>query len=146
MDVRTFITNFEMPKRGEFKPLPSVIKEGREENVYFYTEHSNTRYIIEEPSSEFFKTMHIDELTALLPKFGKFEIEYFFESRFLNALLVTHDMTEIFNTTVLCADSYWSCKFDKEDVKEIFLKRCFTVTKEEENTIYLKLTGKYAVL
>lgn len=145
MNVRKFIDDFEMPKHGEDNLIPSVIKEGREENVYYYTEHSKTWYIIESPSKESLRTMQIDELKGLLPKFGKFEIEHFFEKRFLDALLITGDMTDIFNTTVLCADLYWSCKFDKERVKEIFLEKCFTITATKDDVVYLKLTGKLAV-
>lgn len=113
--------------------------------MYYYTEYSKTRYIIESPNKESLQAMHIDELKSLLPKFGKFEIEHFFEKRFLTALLITGDMTEIFNTTVLCADSYWSCKFDKERIKKIFLEKCFTKTSTKDNVVYLKLIGKLAI-
>lgn len=143
MNVRKFIDDFEMPKHGKDGLMPNVIKEGREENVYYYTEHSKTRYIIESPNRESLKAIHTDELKCLLPKFGKFEIERFFEKRFLTALLITGDMTEIFNTTVLCSDSYWSCKFDKELVKKIFMEKCFTIIYMDEDTICLRLNCNF---
>lgn len=143
MDVRKFIADFKVRHPDdEWMPLPIVLKEGREGNVYYYEEKSNTRYIIESPDREILKQMNTGELKALMPKFGKFEIEHFFENRFLNALLVTGDMTEIFNTTVLCSDYYWSCKFTKERVKEIFMNKCFTELHEADGTVYLKLTGE----
>lgn len=145
MDVRKFINDFKITRPADdWEPLPVVLKEGREGNVYYYTEQTNTRYIIQTPQREILKQMNIDELKALLPKFGKFEIENFFENRFLNALLVTSDMTEIFSTTVLCSDYYWSCKFGKDRVKEVFMKNCFVIDHEEDNIVYLKLTGKHS--
>lgn len=147
MDVRKFIKEFEISSCENHKSLPPVIAQGIEGNVYYYTEYSTQKYLIVSPSKEALRDLNTSELEALLPKFGKFEIEDFFKNRFLNAILITGDMTDIFNTTVLCSDFRWSCKFEKDHVKEIFLEKCFTIVKEDTdgNTTYLKLTGRRAI-
>lgn len=142
MDVRKFINEWSKPNKNE--NLPNIISQGLEKGVFYYTEESIKKYLIISPSKEALKELSIHEIEALLPKFGKYEIEDFFNNRFINAVLVTGDMTDIFNTTVLCTDYFRPCKFEKNDVKDIFLEKCFTIVKDdkEDNTIYLKLTGK----
>src|SRR5574344_492096 len=139
INVKEYIRNCMADKEYN---SPEIISQGVEEGVYFYTEKSKKSYIISSPSIEALNSLSILELKALLPKFGKWEIENFFEEKFLTALLVTRDMTSIFNTTVFFYDIYpydERLYFESERVRKIFLKNTLNVEKETDNFIYLNL-------
>lgn len=140
MDIREYIKNA-IERRDRWKPKEKdVIIQGIEEGVYFYVEESDKRYVISSPSKETLKLLDTSELINLLPKFGKYEIEAFFMERFLTALLITGDMTKIFNTTVYVADYYsHDVYFSAERVKKRFLDTIFEVVKEDRTIVKLKL-------
>lgn len=137
MNVRKFIDHFD--KEDFCKDSPRVISEGREDSVFFYIEEPKKNYLINSPSMASLQALDIIELKNLLPKFGKYEIEAFFLPRFLHSLLITGDITNVMNTTVLCVDDIWSCKFTSEIVRKVFFEKTFSIVKENERTIYLKL-------
>lgn len=137
MDMRHYIRSFN--SKEDFVDGSLLIeKQGIESSIFFYTETCET-YIITSPDPVILGSLHISELKKLLPKFGKYEIEEFFMNRFLTALLITGDASELFNTTVLCSDSIWSQRLFKEDVRKIFLKKTFSIVSKTCNLVNLKL-------
>lgn len=120
------------------KEVSTIIKQGIDNDVYYYVKKSTKRYIIKN-ADDYINKIPIQLLISKLPKFGKYEIEEFFESRFLTALLIKHDMTDIFNTTVYYNDFPRATYFKSERVKEIFMKETFEVVREENNIVYIAL-------
>lgn len=138
MNIRQTIEEY-LNERNTIRP--NVIKQGQETNVFYYVEESFKNYIISSPSVEALKLLNISELKDLLPKFGKYEIEEFFMNRFLTALFLTRNMTEIFNTTVYCNDFYRPVYFNSDSIKKIFLD-IFEIVNESETKVELKLKLK----
>ena len=119
------------------KEVSTITKQGIDDSVYYYVEKSNKSYVIQ--NAEIFRYSDLELLKSKLPKFGKYEIEEFFENRFLTALIITHDMTEIFNTTVYYSDFPRDTYFSSARVKEIFMEKAFDFVKEEKNIVYIAL-------
>ena len=74
-----------------------------------------------------------------VPKFGKYEIEKFVCFYLKEALLITKDMTELFNMEVIHYD-YWLpnvTRFSADVIKERLLK-LFDVVEETQYITYLK--------
>ena len=138
MDVRKFICAFDINAKFS-KEDPTIIAQGLVGSVYFYTEEILPRYRIVFPNIEDIKSLPINKIKALLPKFGKYEIEDFFSIPFLTALLVTSDMTNIMNTSVLCYDGMWSTKIYSKTVRNIFLNNCFSIVGQTDKEIELRL-------
>lgn len=121
------------------KPEDDIIitKQGIEKGVYYYVENSKKKYIIQ--NAECFRYADLKALESKFPKFGKFEIEDFFLNRFLTAILITHSMTDIFNTTVFYSDYPSNTYFTSDRVKEIFMNDSFNFVKEENDIVYIQL-------
>ena len=136
MNIKQEIDLMLNPKSN--KDVSTIIKQGIDNGVYYYVKSSTKRYIIQN-TDDYKNKIAIEVLNSKLPKFGKYEIEEFFESRFLTALLIKRDMTDIFNTTVYYNDFPRATYFKAEKVKEIFMKETFEVVKEEKNIVYIAL-------
>lgn len=136
MNIKQEIDLMLNPKSN--KDVSTIIKQGIDNGVYYYVKSSTKRYIIQN-TDDYKNKIDIEVLNSKLPKFGKYEIEEFFESRFLTALLIKRDMTDIFNTTVYYNDFPRATYFKAEKVKEIFMKETFEVVKEEKNIVYIAL-------
>lgn len=136
MNIKQEIDLMVNPKLNQ--DVYTIIKQGIDKGVYYYVKSSIKRYIIKN-TEDYKNKIAIQLLISKLPKFGKYEIEEFFQSRFLTALLITHDMTDIFNTTVYYNDFPRDTYFKSERVKEIFMKETFEVVKEENNIVYIAL-------
>ena len=134
MNIKEQIEAMLNPK---FKDNTSITKEGIEDGVYYYVEKSEKMYIIQ--NADCFRFAELEFLKSKLPKFGKFEIENFFLNRFLTSILITHSMTDIFNTTVYYCDYPRDTYFTSDRVKEIFMKNTFNLVKEEKNVVYIQL-------
>ena len=76
--------------------------------------------------------------TLYVPKFGKYEIEEFVGYFMRVALLITKDITDLFNMELLCDDSPFNItEVSSKDIKEKLLK-CFNVVKKVDNMTYLE--------
>lgn len=76
--------------------------------------------------------------TTYVPKFGKYEIEQLVGHFMKEALLISKDITDLFNMELLCDDyPFNTTRVSKETIRERVLK-CFDVVKKENNVTYLK--------
>lgn len=118
-----------------------IKEEGEKFGVEYVILNSNERYIIcDNPDVSWDKIM--SEIKSFnityVPKFGKYEVEQLVGQFMINALLISKDITDLFNMELLCEDfPYNVTRASKEIIRERLLK-CFDVVKVENNTTYLK--------
>jgi len=73
-----------------------------------------------------------------VPKFGKYEVEKFVGYYMKEAILISKDITDLFNMELLCDDfPYNTTRVNKETIRERVMK-CFDIVKEEKGVTYLK--------
>lgn len=109
--------------------LPFVVKEeGRVGNIYYLVaEDKENLYFYDDRKFVINKFGNIQRFMEYFPKFGKFEIERFLAERTMASLVVTRDLTDIMNMTVMCEGVI----FDKEDISKRLFDHFFEVKKRK---------------
>lgn len=125
-----------------------VIKkeEGRRYGVYYVTYYGKMRYIIvDNPdiSWDDIMTKYVkDFIIKFVPKFGKYEVEEFIGRSILEALLITKDITDLYNLDLVCNDfPYNITKVNKEDICEACAP-CFKVISVKDGVTKLMFKWK----
>lgn len=73
-----------------------------------------------------------------VPKFGKYEVEEFVGYYMKEAILISKDITDLFNMELLCDDfPYNTTRVNKETIRDRVMK-CFDIVKVENGITYLK--------
>lgn len=127
--------------------MEKIIKqEGIKNKVKYKTYYSNVVYVIKDNhdvSWDKIMTEYVGNFNyEFVPKFGKFEIEKFVGEEMLKALLVTKNITDLFNTDLICDDSpYNVTQMFKEDI----ISRCglcFDVVSKNKDKVVLMFKWK----
>ena len=127
------------------KDCPKIIQEIKSEGKMFDVEYvilkSNMQYIICDNENVAWNDImpKISNFVLLyVPRFGKYEIEEFIGYFMRVALLITKDITDLFNMNLLCDDSPFNVtEISSKIIKERLLE-CFNVIKKVGNTTYLE--------
>ena len=119
-----------------------VIAEGRTTNgLMYYVTHSKDNWILKDNENllrkELTEITFFDFCIKYSPKFGKFEVEEFICEELLKALLITKDLTNLFNTNILFIDVCNTTRILAPQLKEKLLT-LFTQIEIKGNTHYLK--------
>lgn len=78
-----------------------------------------------------------------VPKFGKYEIEDYIGNEMLKALLITKNITDLFNTDLVCDDSPFNVTNVDYKMIQTKLLPCFEVVSQESDKIELMFRWKY---
>ena len=117
-----------------------IKEEGEKFGVEYVVLESNEKFIIcDNPNISWDKIMNDLKLFDItyVPKFGKYEIEQFVGYFMKEALLISKDITDLFNMELLCDDyPFNTTRVNKETIRERLLK-CFNVVQKDNNTTYL---------
>lgn len=93
-------------KKETFKK--DIIKEGISGNVMFIVKKPTVKYLLEPINLSDALLVHMIEsgefISKFIPKFGKFEFEEYVADEFKKAIFFTHDLSELFNTTLMCEE------------------------------------------
>lgn len=112
-----------------------IVREGRIGNLSYITEDGSTIFLepIDLKDEVLLEKILKNDFTFFnyIPKFGKFEIEKFIVDELRNVIFVTHDLSHLFNTHILCEDIYISSERIKESLMSIFVK-----TSKDKNETY----------
>lgn len=121
---------------------------GSMHGVDYVTFDSKKKYIIvDNPAVSWDKIMKEREnfVSIYVPKFGKYEIEAFVGHKMMEALLITQDITGLFNSELLCDDSPFNVTRINSDILRKRLLKCFDIVTEEKmhNSSVVKLMFKW---
>ena len=80
---------------------------GIRDDIMYVVRNCQERYILESIDTNFSKRfvdfVNSDKfLLEFVPKFGKYEIEKFIADEFRKSIFISHDLTDLFNTTIIC--------------------------------------------
>lgn len=103
---------------------------GSKYGVDYVTLKSNKRYIIEDnPNVSWDEVMKNRDkfISTYVPRFGKYEIEEFVGYKMMEALFITKDITDLFNSELLCDDSPFNITRIKQDSLKNKIMKCFDV-------------------
>lgn len=133
---------------GDCPKLKSnIVDSGRKYGVEYVILKSDKRYIIvDNPDiswDDIMKNRIKDFVTRYVPKFGKFEIEEYLSYAMLEAIIFTKDITNLFNSELLCFDlPYNVTRVSSDSIKNKMLK-CFDVVSQSEDEIRLMFKWEY---
>lgn len=86
----------------------TIIAEGiTKSGIKYFTTTPKETYIIDKnyiPSNDLLKVNFTEFCINYIPKFGKYEIEYFIAKKLMEALLITNDLSYLFNTNIMISD------------------------------------------
>lgn len=90
------------------KVLNTIISEGiTEDGIMYYVTKPDEIYLMDQfytPSEDFLRNDLLKVCSNYIPKFGKYEIEYFIAKKLMEALLITNDLSYLFNTNIMISD------------------------------------------
>lgn len=103
----------------------NIISEGITENgIMYYITRPKDIYLMDEsytPSKNFRKNDFFKICYSYIPKFGKYEIEYFVTKEIMEALFVTKDFSFLFSTNIMISDISGDVYVSSERLKEKLL-------------------------
>ncbi len=102
--ISDFFACFGCTKRESYRK--DVIKEGISGGLMFVVKQPTVRYLLEPINlSDALLVQMIESenfVNKFIPKFGKFEFEEYIAEELKKAIFFTHDLSELFNTTLIC--------------------------------------------
>lgn len=103
-----------------------IVREGRIGNLSYITEDAQRVFLepIDLKDEALLEKILKNDFTFYnyIPKFGKFEIEKFIADELRAVILITHDLSPLFNTHILCENTYVSPERIKEALMCILSK------------------------
>ncbi len=117
-----------------------IKEEGKKFGVEYVVLNSKEKFIIiDNPNVSWDKIMGEIKCfeTTYVPKFGKYEVEEFVGHFMKEALVMSKDITDLFNMELLCDDfPYNTTRVNVDTIRERLLK-CFDIVKVENDTTHL---------
>lgn len=104
----------------------TLIAEGiTKSGIHYFTTQPKETYLIDKnyfPSNTLLKTNFTEFCINYIPSFGKFEIESFIAKELMTALLITKELSSLFNTSIMLEDFFSGTFYiTGEKLKEILL-------------------------